>query len=61
MNPELVLTFAAMANVTSKTRFKAKLLRPASPKGTAWTFLVLPKTASAKPKTGIRVDFPIGN
>ncbi|KAF1687380.1 hypothetical protein B1992_05255 [Pseudoxanthomonas broegbernensis] len=29
-------------------RFKAKLLRPASPKGAAWTFLVLPKDASAK-------------
>src|SRR5262249_62386939 len=30
-------------------RFKAKLLRPAeSEKGESWTFLVLPKSASAK-------------
>jgi hypothetical protein len=29
-------------------RFKAKLLRPATPKGATWTFLVLPKEASAK-------------
>ena len=29
-------------------RFKAKLLRPATPKGATWTFLVLPKAASAK-------------
>lgn len=29
-------------------RFQAKLLRPATPKGAAWTFLVLPKEASAK-------------
>lgn len=29
-------------------RFKAKLSRPAAPKGAAWTFLVLPKSASAK-------------
>lgn len=28
--------------------FKAKLLRPAEPKGATWGFLVLPKTASAK-------------
>ncbi len=27
-------------------RFKAKLLRPASPKGAAWSFLVLPASAS---------------
>lgn len=37
-----------MANATKKIRFKAKLLRPKSPKDAAWTFLVLPKTASAK-------------
>jgi hypothetical protein len=37
-----------MAKVTGKIRFKAKLLRPASPQGTAWTFLVLPPGASAK-------------
>ncbi len=33
----------------SKIRFKAKLLRPAAPgRGSSWTFLILPKTASAK-------------
>jgi len=31
-----------------RLRFKARLLRPAAPKGASWTFLVLPKTASAK-------------
>ena len=36
------------AKAASKVRFKAKLLRPATPKGAAWTFLVLPKNASAK-------------
>ena len=38
-------------NQMTKTsiRFKAKLLRPAeSEKGDSWTFLILPKTASAK-------------
>src|SRR5213078_118276 len=36
-------------------RFKAKLLRPAeNEKGDSWTFLILPKTASAKlPSRGI--------
>lgn len=29
-------------------RFKTRLLRPASPKGASWSFLVLPKEASAK-------------
>lgn len=29
-------------------RFKAKLLRPAAPKGAAWAFLVLPKAASSR-------------
>jgi hypothetical protein len=29
-------------------RFKARLSRPASPKGASWTFLVLPTDASAK-------------
>lgn len=33
---------------TAKIRFKASLLRPASPKGAAWSFLVLPASASAK-------------
>ena len=37
-----------MAKVTGTIRFKAKLLRPASPKGAAWRFLVLPASASAK-------------
>src|SRR3546814_16758053 len=37
-----------MANAPEKIRFKTKLLRPASPKGAAWTFLVLPASASAK-------------
>jgi len=38
-----------MTRTASNIRFKAKLLRPASPgNGGAWTFLVLPKTASAK-------------
>src|SRR3546814_20431651 len=37
-----------MAKATEKIRFKTKLLRPASPKGAAWTFLVLPASASAK-------------
>lgn len=32
----------------SNIRFKAKLLRPESPKGAAWAFLVLPAEASAK-------------
>ena len=33
---------------TTAIRFKAKLLSPASPKGAAWAFLVLPADASAK-------------
>jgi Bacteriocin-protection, YdeI or OmpD-Associated/Domain of unknown function (DUF1905) len=38
-----------MTNTTSKIRFKAKLLRPASSaKRGSWTFLILPKNASAK-------------
>lgn len=37
-----------MMKTASKIRFKAKLLRPATPKGASWTFLVLPKSASAK-------------
>ena len=38
-----------MTKSTSKIRFKAKLLQPAAPaKGDSWTFLTLPKTASAK-------------
>lgn len=38
-----------MTKTTSKIRFKARLLRPAEPaKGSSWTFLILPKSASAK-------------
>jgi hypothetical protein len=38
-----------MTKAASKIRFKAKLLRPAeSAKGDSWTFLVLPKNASAR-------------
>ena len=37
-----------MAKANGTIRFKAKLLRPASPKGAAWRFLVLPASASAK-------------
>jgi hypothetical protein len=38
-----------MTKTTSIIRFKAKLLRPAEPpKGKPWTFLILPKDASAK-------------
>jgi len=36
-----------MAKTTANICFKAKLLRPDSPKGAAWTFLVLPADASA--------------
>ena len=43
-------------------RFKAKLSRPASPRGAAWTFLVLPATASAKLPTRsmVTVDGTLG-
>ncbi|MBW4049517.1 MAG: DUF1905 domain-containing protein, partial [Proteobacteria bacterium] len=37
-----------MAQPTAVIKFKAKLSRPATPKGAAWTFLVLPAVASAK-------------
>jgi Bacteriocin-protection, YdeI or OmpD-Associated/Domain of unknown function (DUF1905) len=38
-----------MAKTASKIRFKTKLFRPAeSEKGDSWTFLILPKNASAK-------------
>jgi hypothetical protein len=38
-----------MTKTACKIRFKAKLLRPAeSAKADSWTFLILPKTASAK-------------
>jgi hypothetical protein len=37
-----------MAKDTGMIRFKAKLLRPAQPKNATWSFIVLPKAASAK-------------
>lgn len=37
-----------MGNDTGKIQFKAKLQRPAEPKNATWSFLVLPKAASAK-------------
>ena len=37
-----------MGSAAAKVRFKARLHRPASPKGAAWSFLVLPAAASAK-------------
>lgn len=43
-----------MAKVSQAIRFKATLMRPATPKGAPWTFLVLPKAASAKlPRRGM--------
>jgi hypothetical protein len=38
----------SMAKSTATVHFKAKLLRPATPKGAAWTFFVLPGEASRK-------------
>jgi hypothetical protein len=40
-----------MNDTTSKIRFKARLLRPATAKGASWTFLILPKNASAQLRT----------
>jgi hypothetical protein len=37
-----------MKRVAAKIRFRAKLLRPASPKNATWSFLILPKGASSK-------------
>src|SRR5947207_13818463 len=38
-----------MTKTASEIRFKAKLFRPAeSEKGDSWTFLILPKSSSAK-------------
>lgn len=37
-----------MKDKVSRIRFKAKLLRPATPKRASWTFLILPKNASAR-------------
>lgn len=42
-----------VTGTAAKIRFKARLLRPAAPKGAAWAFLVLPANASAKlPRQG---------
>jgi hypothetical protein len=40
-----------MNNIPANIRFKAKLLRPATAKGASWSFLILPKNASAKLRT----------
>src|ERR1700704_9141 len=47
-----------MTKTTSNIRFNAKLLRPAEPpKGSSWTFLILPKDASAKlPTRGMTTE-----
>lgn len=37
-----------MKKTAARIRFQAKLLRPSAPRGASWTFLVLPRTASAK-------------
>ncbi|MGH8249412.1 MAG: YdeI/OmpD-associated family protein [Steroidobacteraceae bacterium] len=37
-----------MTNTASTIRFKKKLLRPATPKSATWTFLALPRSASAR-------------
>src|SRR5437660_10044621 len=54
-----------MTKTASKIRFKAKLFRPATEKDGSWTFLILPKNASASlPSRGITAiegtinDFP---
>lgn len=43
-----------MTATAPKIQFKAKLLRPAAPKGASWVFLVLPRNASAKLPTRSR-------
>lgn len=51
-----------MAKDIAKIRFAAKLLRPAEPKNAAWSFLVLPKAASAKlpARSMVTVDGTLG-
>lgn len=51
-----------MIKDTATTRFTAKLLRPVEPKNAAWSFLVLPKAASAKLRTRsmVTVDGVLG-
>ena len=45
-----------MAKSTGPIRFKAKLLRPATPKGASWTFFVLPADASGQLPTRAMVS-----
>jgi hypothetical protein len=45
-----------MAKSTGPMKFKAKLLSPATPKGAAWTFFVLPAEASRKLPTRAMVS-----
>jgi hypothetical protein len=49
----------ARTKTASKIRFRAKLFRPAvSAKAGCWTFLTLPKDASAKlPSRGITITY----
>lgn len=51
-----------MASAAGTIRFKARLQRPASPKGATWSFLVLPPAASARlPARGmVTVDGTLG-
>src|SRR5690606_19733853 len=46
--PGVPLYRHAMAGRHTPLRFRARLLRPAAPKDADWSFLVLPKAASAK-------------
>lgn len=51
-----------MAAHAATIRFQSKLVRPAAPEGAAWSFLVLPPTASARlPSRGpVTVDGRLG-
>ena len=51
-----------MATATTTIAFKARLQKPAEPKNAAWTFLVLPKAASAKlpARSMVTVDGTLG-
>ncbi|MGX5729488.1 YdeI/OmpD-associated family protein [Pseudoxanthomonas beigongshangi] len=44
-----------MSKATDTIKFKAKLSRPAEPKGAAWSFLILPVEASARLPTRSQV------
>ncbi len=52
-----------MTKPAAAIKFKAKLSKPAQPKGAAWAFLVLPKPASAKLPTRsmVTVDGTLGD